>query len=251
MEAHDGSGSGLDEGSFEVRISEYQGDWSQWGPIISINGTDLSMRYFKIEFGPGTFKVQVRCKDMVGWTANSNIIHLTVEREMVNQPPKPVIRIPLNDTWFKNGAWINLDATGTWDDGLGPFNPIHLTWVSNISRVIGTGGQATIQLDQGHHQIVLFADDGEYNISCSVNIHVGIVRDPDKNDDPIVDPIPEESDLSLLWFIIMVAVLILTVGIIILLLMKKRKDDAEVRMEIVERTEDDDLYDKDHFDDDW
>jgi len=238
--AMDRGGSGVKDGSVEIRWNTPEGNWTDWSPMEEELEDGRITGVFTVGMTGGTHEVQARCRDNVGREGFSESIMMSIVERKVNTPPVPVIRMPLNGTGFEWNDPIELDATGTRDDGLGPSGTLILTWFSNISGPIARGGTARVYLEKGLHRITLFADDGDYNVSTGVDILVSVETGPSDDDETPDDDIDVEDDGPYWWFFL--AVIIVMVAVLMMMalvkLVEKKRSEA-----VSETAEDGDLDD--------
>jgi hypothetical protein len=214
---YDGTGSGPDITTVQFRSRTVVGEWSDW-TTLAVKGTSRpDVLKATVNFEVGRTEVQLKGVDLAHNQKVSVTYVLDIMEPPVNLPPIPRIAHPGNGTRFYTGQMLELSATGTWDDGLGPNEELELTWSSSRDGYIGSGPLVYARLSVGQHNITLSADDGApgHNISVSVTVHIveygGPVTDDDRppgND--LIDP------LSLFaLFALLVVVMVLLVFVII------------------------------------
>jgi hypothetical protein len=243
--ARDWGGSGVADSSLEIRWRSTEGSWTDWNQMEEDLLEGEIMGSFMAGLPRGAYDVQARCMDNVGRRGYSGDISISIIEKKVNHPPVPVIALPLNGSSFSWNDPIPLDATGTRDDGLGPFSALRLAWFSNISGPLAQGGTARLYLDKGHHRITLFADDGEFNVSTSVEVFVSVRPGPDDDDDAGPDDDIEVDEGGSYWWLFLVIFIVFAAVVAMMVLVKIRdRYTVETRMDVVERSEDDLLYDE-------
>ncbi len=189
---YDGSGSGPDIGSLELRSTSEDGSWSDW-VVLGTNASsrpDVLVGSASMRFGRS--EVQIRGWDIAGNPALSSTYVLDIMEPPVNQPPVPRIAHPPNGTRFYKGQLVELSAVGTWDDGLGPNEGLTLTWFSSKDGHLGSGPSVMVQLSLGVHNITLFADDGAAGHNRSVTVTIVMIDNEGSSSD---DDQPPGSDL--------------------------------------------------------
>jgi hypothetical protein len=83
--------------------------------------------------------------------------------------PVPIIESPVEGQTFEEGSVLTLDGTSS----ISPTgSPLSFFWKSNSTGYLGMVAMLEIILPRGDHQISLYAYDGYYNESASVNISV-------------------------------------------------------------------------------
>lgn len=244
VRASDHGRSGVDRSTFSFRTGGDDTFWSEWK---SMNGTDTddtkSIAWtFSMEYG--TTSIQFQVSDLMGNVGRTNIYDIAVMAPRINELPVPVISSPLSGSTFNTKDIVHLDATGTYDDGKGPLSEVRLTWISNISGIIGNGEEMDIYPEPGFHRITLYADDGMpgHNISTSVNITVIFTDDNDDSEQDEPGPNIEERTDPAFFILIALLVMILIIFISLLVVRYTRKDDKQILIKIRERTEDDLSY---------
>ncbi|MFW3146334.1 MAG: hypothetical protein ACMUIE_05935 [Thermoplasmatota archaeon] len=246
--------SGVEAGTLEFRIAE-EGEWSEWysgGGSGNFGTYDFER---EMELPWGYIWLQFRVEDGVGNAANSEVYELTLKRPKDNLPPKPRIVLPNNNSVFRENEPVTLDGSGTWDDGMGPLDPIKLTWISNISGILGNEETVMVYLERGIHLITLYADDGKIGNNASVSVTINVLPpfiDNDDDDDSGPDGTDEEQGIDMLSLVLLLLLIIAIVTILVLLvIMNRRERGAQVRVGVKERTEDDLEYDESSPDEDW
>ncbi|MCU0798349.1 MAG: PA14 domain-containing protein [Candidatus Thermoplasmatota archaeon] len=213
---YDGIGSGPDIGSLQLRSTSEDGSWSEW-MLFEVNATSrLDVLTGKASLRLGRSEVQFRGWDLAGNPTVSRTYVLDIMEPPVNLPPIPRIAHPTNGTHFYKGQLIELSATGTWDDGLGPNETLALTWFSSKDGHLGSGPLIKAQLSLGVHNITLFADDGAlgHNKSTKVTIemidHDGTASDDDRPPgSDVVDPLSIFAVLALLGVVLVLLVFVI------------------------------------------
>lgn len=225
FEVSDHKGSGIKPESFEYRIKYDEFEWGPWEKL------DLGYRNEKIigskslNVSQSILKVQGRCADNVGWISNSEIVRINVVPITPNHPPIPVISLPINNSHYSNNSIIKLDATGTFDDGLGMYEKVDITWISNISGILSKKGVDSVLLPPGYHEITLYVDDGDigHNISLTVKIYINGSNNENENgdDDEIINH-SEQTNIWLIFLSIPILIIITVPFLIIYNIIKKR-----------------------------
>jgi len=93
--------------------------------------------------------------------------------EFANRAPVLAIVSPASGTHFDVGERFDLDATGTYDPD---DDPLAITWVSNVSGVLGTGIRPSVSIDTpGWHRVTCYADDGQaHNVSAYILLSIDV-----------------------------------------------------------------------------
>jgi hypothetical protein len=195
---------------------------------------DIYQYWIDLSSCEGEVKVQVRSADLVGNEETPHIKEYFIMKTKENQPPIPIIKFPLNGTEHYTGEQVLLDATGTYDDSMGPYFPIKLSWFSNIDGFLGSGGVISVTLTKGEHVITLYADDGapDHNVSTSVEISVK-GPSPDGNENPNDPPVGGDDDQSYILVLVVLGIAsILVISVITLMVIHRRTKSKEVRIDI-------------------
>jgi len=219
-------GSGTDAGSIGYRYSGDGGQWSRWlEPMVMMEGGN-HLVWIDDDLGTGPVRVQFRGSDMVGNLALSDELGYTIREPVINMPPIPVIRAPLNGTKVYFGDVLKLDAFGTTDDGLGEFPGVRFTWISDIDGYLGRGNSIEVKLGKGQHRIFLFADDGSpgHNVSTSVSVEV-VSRSVLEEDPPMGNEGKDDSGIPWPGIILIVAVSLLASAIVLAVYHRKRNSN--------------------------
>jgi len=179
------------------------------------------------ELRVGRLEVQFKGQDIAGNPSMSGTYVMDIMEPPVNRPPVPNISHPPNGTRFYSGQIVELSATGTWDDNLGPYDELVLSWYSSKDGYLGQGSLVKVKLSMGMHNITLFADDGVpgHNISTTVSIEVLDWNGPVSDDD-----VPQSDELIDPLSIFAILALFLVVIILMAFVIKERKNapDEEV-----------------------
>ena len=193
---------------------------------IPVEGSGYLLSFtIEIEMTYGKHKICLLIEDMAGNIGVSETYIFNILPPHVNQPPKPRISYPKDGERFFEGELVKLNAMGTGDDGMGSFNPVHLTWFSNISGQIGMGFDLGFIPQSGLHRITLYADDGEYNVSISVDIEVisfsdeSYIKGPDEPEDGTEDD-------YFTWILVGGAGLAVLIAVTIMVIISKRGDEG-------------------------
>jgi len=230
LRVRDRGGSGADLSTLEFRYRS-GGDWQEWTSLSRDGRSEEATVQHTLDLVMGEFSVQYRVMDMAGNLGASALHEFTVNRPPVDLPPIPVISLPANGSRFLEGAAIELSGAGTSDDGLGLYDPVRMTWSSNISGYLGSGIRITAKLQAGTHRITLFADDGTpgHNVSASIEV---VVTQPVEDD---IDDDGKERDPGNLALAIQVLVLLLVLGsgmIVLFLLFRRNRSSGQTLMGI-------------------
>lgn len=244
LRVKDQGGSGVDGDTVQVRYRK-SGDkeWGEWA-LFGEGGssTDLLVEDSIFIF-EGDYQLQFRGDDNVGNTGVSGPINITIEVPVEDMPPVPVISSPSNGSSFRIGVPMELDATGTTDDGLSG-EELTLTWFSNISGYLHSGGKGKVYLETGFHRITLYVDDGfpGHNVSTYVDIEIYDPTDsgPGGDGGGSGDGTAEgEDEGDITWMLVIVILSFLAViGGVSYMVLKKRREE-EVQIGFRERTSDD------------
>lgn len=133
----------------------------------TLNTTILTGRYGWVALEPGEYIITLNVTDEENLTGEASV-RITVE-EHRNRPPIPHIASPPENSTYPKSSTVLLSAEGTEDEDP---DALIYSWYSSLSGYLGGGIQIEVVLPEGRHQITLFADDGEYNVSASVNVTV-------------------------------------------------------------------------------
>jgi len=241
--AADTGGSGVDGSSIFWRYGRGE-NWSEWGPV-GASGIDEEIEFnITVVVGSGENLVQFRALDVVGNMGESKIFMFSGIKVPVNQPPTAVITLPVNGTRVKLGNGLTLDASGSSDDGLGEYQGLHFTWFSDLDGYLGSKVTMDVYLQkEGRHNITLYVDDGApgHNVSATVSVVVFTKENIETDDDGGGESKPIDA-VSVLLIIISLIVVSVVLGIIIKSVLPK--GEGETRLEVVERTEDDEEYEE-------
>ncbi|MEJ2068451.1 MAG: hypothetical protein P8Y09_11035, partial [Deltaproteobacteria bacterium] len=182
--------------------------------------------------------------DLVGNRGISPAYRLKLQEPVENSVPVPFIKKPLNNTVFITGELIRFDATGTVDDGLGEYGRISLTWFSNISGYLGSGGIINRRLPEGVHRITLHADDGSpgHNASAWVEITVKKPTSPTAEWEDSDNEAGKGSESMVLILAIAGVICLVLVAFTYLLVRGQITRDGDVRIDYRRETEDDRNY---------
>ncbi|MGA1820803.1 MAG: PA14 domain-containing protein [Thermoplasmatota archaeon] len=235
-------GSGVDGSSILWRLGS--GDtWSDWISARA-SGVEEELRFnISVVVAAGENMLQMKASDAVGNTGESRIFMFSGTRAPVNEPPKAVIVLPTNGTKVRSGIRLTLDASGSSDDGLGEFPVLRFSWFSDLDGYLGGDVTMDVHLEKvGRHRITVYVDDGSpgHNVSASVQIEVLPATPADDDDD---DGEGGKVDIvSVLLIIVSLIVVSVVLGMIIKSVVPK--GEGETRMDVVERTEDDEEYEE-------
>ena len=236
LEARDLGGSGVDGDSIKYRMGrENLSDWTETDDIES--GETVP---FEIELDPGygRFMIVFSVSDIVGNTNESEIFDFTLEEDMIDEVPVPVIASPTNGSSYNEGVLIRLDATGSSDDG--EVNPDHLrySWISDMEGVIGTGRTIDVRLQRGEHIITLWVSDGTPGHNASVSVIVSVVR-PEIPEPPETEEDEEEKSTLWIWVAVTLTAILLLASFLVILMSYMKRSGEETRMEMRSISEDD------------
>ncbi len=149
-------------GSFDIDGDDLLYEWKE----IGVNNTLSDQVEFSATFDPGEHTVELNVSDGRG-LSSWDLVSFTVLEP--NLAPDPYIRSPEEWSIFQEGDLIELNATGTYDpDG----DQLEYTWISSLDGVISKLMKESVVLSVGSHQIWLWANDGEFNISTSTQVAV-------------------------------------------------------------------------------
>jgi hypothetical protein len=232
----DTGGSGIDASSVRYRIGT-EGDWGPWTDPISSVGSDGYLEH-ELMLSEGNYSLQYSLMDKAGNHRIAPVLEFSVDLPPEDRPPVAVIRSPKNGTMIDEGWPILLSAEGTTDDGLGLYDPVKMTWTSNVSGYLGSGVRVKVYLPAGVHMITLQADDGTpgHNVSASVVVTVVKVKPSEGSPDETIG-----SSLDILGAVlILVFCLVVTAGLVTIALKaygKSRSKEAriEVRPEVTKK----------------
>jgi len=214
--------SGVDGSTLEWRYNSTV--WTKWLPIpVNLSGSPVSCER-DLDLGYGVYLVQFAVSDAAGNRGTSEVYSFDIAQDQVNSPPVPAICSPLNGDLVVRGNPVVLNAQGTSDDGLGPFSPARMSWYSNLTGFIGTGHKLSFVPVPGYHRITLYADDGEYNVSTSVEIEV-VSPDLVPGEGTEGDPDHSSSDEgTLIWVLIIGSILGVLFTLLLIMLLSRRED---------------------------
>jgi hypothetical protein len=210
-EIMDPGGCGVDEGS--VSFSLKDGD----GEDIAVSKSYVNSSNGKVcltldaNLREGEYGLLLAASDLMG-NAVRNLSEITIRERAIDQPPVPKIRSPGDGTEWSAGNPIRLDATGTFDDGLGAYAEVRLNWFSSLEGHIGSGGILEYEPCLGTHVITLYADDGTEGHNRSVSVNIKVV---DPNSPVIRDDDEESSEEDKESFFIPILVFSISMGTII------------------------------------
>jgi len=242
----DRPGVGIDMDSLQYRIDS-DGIWSDWMTIVSNGSGEEIIFEHTVNLPAGENFVQFKAFDLVGNEGRSISYKIITAVVIENRPPVPGIRAPRNASIIKIGNPLTLDASNTKDDGIGPLEDLKFTWISNVDGVLGSGLIVDVYLvNLGEHRIRLYVDDGEFNVSTSVYVTLDPSSPPD--DDDIIDDddglqSPEPDYVTPVIFFL-IFIVILAIGFFLILKRYREKQEDETRLEYIEKTEDDDEYNR-------
>ncbi len=242
----DMGGSGVDGDSVEIKIKEGNNDWSDWSDFGSgTDGHDIIVNG-SLLLAEGSYYLQLRAFDIVGNIGTSMEHLISISIAIFDLPPVPFILSPENGSEFSMYSPILLDSTGTTYDP-DENKELSITWWSNITGYIISGGKVITYLPVGHHKITLTVDDGipGQNVSTSVSI---IVFDPDDDGDggggSGRDPIPEDKDDDITWMVLLASLIGTLVVIVVLYMIIRSRKENELVIGLRDGPQDD-------TDDDW
>ncbi len=166
------------EDSFDIDGDDLLYEWRE----IGVNNTLSDQMEFEAVFDPGPHTVELNVSDVRG-LSSWDLVGFTVLEP--NLAPDPYIRSPKEWAIFQEGEWIELNATGTYDpDG----DHLEFTWISSLDGIISQLMKEMVILSVGSHQIWLWVNDGEFNISTSTQISVWEKRvEPDMKPVAVID----------------------------------------------------------------
>ena len=242
----DGDGSGVAGSSLEWRYKNKREAWSNWMDM-SVNDTNLEIYAdLPINLPNGVYEIQFRSSDLVGNRGVSDNLTMIIDKPPENEPPKPNIYQPRNESRIPEGILIDFDATGTTDDGISPLGYLDYTWFSSIDGFLGKGKNISSYLSLGNHTITLYVYDGEpgNNVSTYIILEVFEIEQPDGNGNGTEEEGNDDDlDLVLLMIGIMLVIILLTIGVYGLVRYRS-KSEQETRIGYREMSEDDYDYEK-------
>ncbi|MGA1872752.1 MAG: hypothetical protein ACMUHY_03695 [Thermoplasmatota archaeon] len=241
VKVFDRPGAGIDQDTIMYRLDTGEG-WGEWTSLV-VNGSGVEIIFdLTVDLPSGQNKVQLSARDLVGNEERSMVYSITTQPVVINRPPIPGIKLPLNASKIRLGSPLTLDATDTVDDGEGPLPSLRYTWISNIDGFLGSGLILDVYLTNlGEHRIRLYVDDGEFNVSTSIYITVEEntpIIEPDDDDD-LDRPQPDYFTPLMISFIL---IILLAVGFFLFYRRYRHRRDEETRLDFVERTDDDIEY---------
>ncbi len=242
LEIKDIGGCGVDPESLSVHITGP--DENRTTMEVEINlSADRMVLHVESLVENGDHELTLTVFDLVGNKVTYNTI-IEVPWIRIDRPPVPRIKEPENGTEFNGGDTVLLDATGTYDDGLGEYENVRLTWFSSRDGYIGSGGTTSFKPTMGEHVITLYADDGTegHNVSRSVTIKVADVDSQDdtgEDGEGSSDGIQEDKASMLPVIVFSVSAVIVLVGIFIILYRRSR-GGGEIRLPVPPRQQGED-----------
>lgn len=252
LRVKDIGGSGVDGQTLSYRYRTMESDiWPEWRQFGNGEyGEDITVSD-SVMIDNGQFEMEFMVKDLVGNTALSDIYIIQVKTRPVDEPPVPSISSPENGTTIIVGEPLVLDATGTTDDDVSGKGLV-LTWFSNRSGYLLSGGRGSVYLDVGVHNIILYADDGnpDHNISTGVTV---TVLDPSGNGNGSgggggrEDPPETEDDGNLTWMIVIALITFLGLVAGLVYMFMKSRDQDDFQIGIREISDDDEVFDEEEY----
>jgi len=236
----DRGGSGVNGDSIEIRIRDDSASWGNWNGFgTGSNGEDIRING-SLFLGGGNYEIQFRAYDVVGNIGISEEYWISLSVPVIDLPPLVVIRSPYNGSLLPMNVKVEFDSEGTEDDHIA-YDGLEISWWSNISGHIGSGGKISRYLSVGNHTITLRVSDGKpgHNVSSSVYL---VVYDPNSggstdtdSDEPVVQDEPED----ITWMVLLASMVgIIIIGLIFFFFFRSR-DRNEMILKIREKTEDD------------
>jgi len=211
-------GSGVDLETMRWRTRTGEGDWTPWNPSGFEGLTDDSTLDIGILLPSGPSEVEVMALDAVGNAGTTGPMDIVVSIPPIDLPPVPLISSPANNTRTFLGWPLVLDSTGTRDDGLGRYDPVLLSWYSNVSGFLGSGQKISVRLPVGTHRITLRADDGTPGHNTSTSIVVVVLPMAEGTDQSDEDTGPREEDGILVPLLIGLLGAIVVAGVSLMVL---------------------------------
>jgi hypothetical protein len=184
---------------------------------------------FRLE--DGFYSLVMKAGDNAGNQGTLQRVNFSVAHPPKNLPPVPVISAPENWAIVREGWPVILSAEGTHDDGLGKFDPVRLSWTSNVSGYLGSGIRVQVRLEPGTHLITLFADDGDPGHNVSTNIVV-TVHGTDQADGAVPGGSGGSADYPLLLLALAFFMIVALGGVIIAIMAYSKKRTVETRMDV-------------------
>ncbi|NOQ54736.1 MAG: PKD domain-containing protein, partial [Thermoplasmata archaeon] len=122
------------------------------------------------KLGPGVHVITVWVDD--SW---ANVTKNVTIRILETFPPTVVIASPAHGQIYVTTTRVSFDANGTFDTDS---DILEYFWTSNINGLLSERPQFLTKLSVGHHFITLSVDDGNYNVSKTIEIDVSDNRAP-------------------------------------------------------------------------
>ncbi len=242
VKARDMYGSGVDPETVEYRLDTGDG-WANWSGLdLREAGEDILFQLV-LNLPEGRNRLQFRCCDIVGNNGTSKVYDIILEQRVTNMPPVVSIDAPIDGAVIYQGNPVTLDGSGTEDDHLGPYEEIRFSWFSSVYGYLGSGPILKVYLQEvGDQRITLFVDDGQYNVSGFVTVSVFAVSPGDGNGTPDGDDTDSRGDLLVTMIIISAIILVMVLALILLVRRYRKQTQEEVRLDLVNRTQDDREY---------
>ncbi len=238
VKARDMFGSGVDPETVEYRLDRGNG-WTNWSGLDLTEEGEEILFQLVLDLPAGENGLQFRCRDIVGNIGTSEIFDITLELKTPNMPPVVSIDAPIDWAIIYLGTPVTLDGSGTEDDGLGPYEDIRYSWFSSIYGYLGSGPVLKVYLQElGDQRITLFVDDGQFNVSGSINVMVLAVSPGGGNDTPEGDDTDRKGDPLVTMIVISAIVLVMVLILVVLVRRYRKQTQKEIKLDLVERTDD-------------
>jgi len=240
IRADDNAGSGVEARTAKYRTRTNTTEWSSWNDIGKDAITDEITFEFVLELPEGSSRIQFQIMDAVGNQRTSEDFEVRVSLPPIDMVPTAVISNPLNGSRFTEGFRINLDASGSSDDGVGKFGELRYSWFSNRTGILGEGKILGLNLRViGWHRITLYVDDGSpgHNVSTFIDVEIVRIDNPDK---PSNDSDNDDKETILKVILPLAVLALIIIAIVALLIVNyRKKKDQELQIEYKEESMDD------------
>ncbi len=245
------SASGIDTSKVEYRVKgPADATFGNWTAVDTLtmnieNNGKLVKANLTMPLNEGTSTIELRVTDVAGNGPNSTQVTVVVDLPEVFLPPVPFIMSPSDGANFTSPT-VQLSANGTTDPDTA-ISELEFHWFVDFDTYLGSGMDIEAYIESGTHQITLYVYDGVNNASTSVSITIDSgTTDGTQPDGNATDGDGGGGGMNT-FLIVLVAILVvflLIAVVIVALYFMRKKPTEEVRMEMTERTEDDDEYDE-------